>query len=66
LAEKNEQAAIKLFAAGQIEYNELLIAQRDNKQAQMSALSIWRDTSTAAWMLSCALGQHDPPVEECR
>jgi outer membrane protein TolC len=63
LAEKNEQAASKLFAAGQIEYGESLIAQRDNKQAQLSALTVWRETSTAAWILSCALGQHDPPVD---
>ena len=66
LAQKNEQAAFELFAAGQIGYGELLIAQRDNKQAQLSALITWRDTSTVAWMLSCALGQHDPPADTCR
>ena len=59
LAQKNEQAASKLFAAGQIEYNEFLIAQRDNKQAQLDALETWLDTSTASWVLSCFLGQHD-------
>ena len=59
LAQKNEQAASKLFATGQIEYNEFLIAQRDNKQAQLDALDTWLDTSTAAWILSCLLGQHD-------
>lgn len=59
LAQKNEQAASKLFTAGQIEYNEFLIAQRDNRQAQLDALNTWLDTSTAAWVLSCILGQHD-------
>jgi len=66
LAQKNEQAASKLFAAGQIEYNELLLAQRDNRQSQMDALNVWRDTSTAAWVLSCALGQHDSPADTGR
>lgn len=59
LAQKNEQAASKLFAAGQIEYDEFLIAQRDNKQAQLDALNTWLDTSSSAWTLSCVLGQHD-------
>jgi outer membrane protein, heavy metal efflux system len=63
LAQKNEQSASKLFTAGQIEYNELLIAQRDNRQAQLDALSTWQDTSTAAWVLSCVLGQHDVPSQ---
>jgi cobalt-zinc-cadmium efflux system outer membrane protein len=66
LAQKNEQSAFKLFAAGQIEYGELLIAQRDNRQAKLTALTIWRDTSAAAWVLSCALGQHDSPSNMCR
>jgi outer membrane protein TolC len=57
LAQKNEQAAVKLFAAGQIEYDGLLLAQRDNREAQLSALTVWRDVSTAAWTLSCLLGQ---------
>jgi cobalt-zinc-cadmium efflux system outer membrane protein len=63
LALKDEQAASRLFAAGQIEYSDLLIAQRDNRQAQLAALLVWRDVSTAAWTLSCALGQHDPSEE---
>jgi len=62
LAQKNEQAAFKLFTAGQIKYDELLLAQRDNRQSQMNASNVWRDTSTAAWELSCAIGQHDSPA----
>jgi outer membrane protein, heavy metal efflux system len=64
LAQKNELAASKLFAAGQIEYDEFLIAQRDNKQAQLDSLNTWLDTSTAAWRLSCVLGQHDLPEDK--
>jgi outer membrane protein, heavy metal efflux system len=59
LAQKNELAAYKLFNAGQIEYSDFLIVQRDNKQAQLDALDIWLETSNAAWDLSCVLGKHD-------
>lgn len=63
LAQKNEQAASRLFEEGQIEYEDFLIAQRDNKQAQLDALNIWLDTSSAAWILSCVLGQRDHSVD---
>ena len=63
LAQKNEQAASKLFTAGEIDYNDFLIAQRDNKQAQLDTLDTWLETSNAAWVLSCLLGQHDLPVD---
>ena len=57
--EKNQQAAQKLFAAGQIPYTDMLQAQRDLKQAQLKEIGLWRDAASAIWALECSLGRHD-------
>jgi cobalt-zinc-cadmium efflux system outer membrane protein len=59
LAQKNERSASRLFEAGQIGYADYLLAQRDSKQAQLDSLDTWQETSSAAWSLSCILGQND-------
>jgi len=57
--EKNQQAAQKLFAAGQIPYTDMLQAQRDLKQAQLKEIGLWRDAASGIWALECSLGRHD-------
>jgi outer membrane protein TolC len=59
MAEKNEKSASRLFEEGQINYEEFLIAQRDNKQAQVESLDVWINTSLASWTLSSELGLYD-------
>lgn len=56
-ADKNKNAAVKLFDAGRIPYSELLLAERDNQQAQLDAVADWQELSAAAWTLSCFLGK---------
>jgi len=64
--EKNQRAAQKLFAAGQIPYTDMLQAQRDLKQAQLKEIGLWRDAAAAIWTLECSLGKHDPATASRR
>ena len=56
-AEKNEAAARKFFDAGQIGYTELLLAQKEYKQAQLDEIKDWQEVSTAAYVLDCLAGK---------
>lgn len=56
---KVESSARKLFEAGEIDYTELLQAERDLQDARMDEVDAWRDASTARWTLESALGRHD-------
>jgi len=59
MAEKNEQAAAKLFAAGKIPYSEWLLAQRENKMSLMKVIADWKELCSTAWILSCHLGKQE-------
>jgi outer membrane protein TolC len=60
MAKKNQRSASRLFAAGEIDYEDLLMTGRDLNRVQVNEVDAWRDLTTAAWTLACALGQHDP------
>jgi len=59
---RNERAAVKLFAAGQISYTDLLQIRRDLNEARLAEVDVWREAAAEHWALTCALGQHDPPT----
>lgn len=56
---RNQRAAAKLFAAGQVTYTDMLQAQRDLEQAQLKEIGLWKDAVTTVWTLDCTLGKHD-------
>jgi len=54
---KNQAAAQKFFEAGQISYLESLQARNQYQKALLNEVDTWKEVSTAAWDLSCLLGQ---------
>jgi cobalt-zinc-cadmium efflux system outer membrane protein len=48
-----------LFAAGQIDYTELLLARREWRQAELAAVDSWRESMISAWKILCRIGDND-------
>ncbi len=58
--EQSAAAAGRLFAAGSVDYGEMLQAQRDLGAARREEVEAWYEAMNASWALGCALGRNDP------
>ncbi|MBI1784413.1 TolC family protein [Candidatus Sumerlaeota bacterium] len=53
IAARNERSAAKLFAAGELEYTELLRVRRDSGAARMEEIENWTVFAISKWKLNC-------------
>ena len=61
LRRKAEVSARQLYAQGQVDQSEWLLAQRDLRAAEKAEVDAWKDAAVARFALESALGKHDAP-----